>query len=204
MEYMMLDPKTNECKGFVNSETVKKELGINQTKFKALVMYQRLYRGCILIEDEVYGTDNDVEMFELVAESKTGTRWYISNFLNVISVNKHGKTKQLHPIYDSHSLSERVMINGKMYSLNRLAYEKFVAKPSKNMKVRLKGEKNVKNLYLECNNAGRTEKNKIKVQVDGKIYKSITECAKDYAYTPQAIRLMLNGKVKNVLQVSYI
>ena len=52
MDYMMLEPYTNEFKGFVSDEKVMYELGLTKAQFDAHVMCQRLYRGCVLIEDE--------------------------------------------------------------------------------------------------------------------------------------------------------
>ena len=48
----MLEPYTNEFKGFVSDEKVIDELILTKKQFDAHVMYQRLYKGCVLIEDE--------------------------------------------------------------------------------------------------------------------------------------------------------
>ena len=98
MDYMMLEPYTNEFKGFVSDEKVMKDLGLTKAQFDAHVMYQRLYKGCVLIEDEADEKKaSDTEMYELIETSKTGRRWYISNRLNVISVSKDGVKRKIHP-----------------------------------------------------------------------------------------------------------
>lgn len=56
MDYMMLEPYTNEFKGFVSDEKVMDELGLTKAQFDTHVMYQKLYKGCILIEDESNST----------------------------------------------------------------------------------------------------------------------------------------------------
>lgn len=50
MDYMMLKPYTNEFKGFVSDIKVMDELGLTKAQFDAHVMYQRLYKGCVLKE----------------------------------------------------------------------------------------------------------------------------------------------------------
>lgn len=52
MDYMMLKPSTNQCMGFVSDKQVRKELGLSRARFNNFVMYQKLYKGCILIEYE--------------------------------------------------------------------------------------------------------------------------------------------------------
>ena len=146
----MLEPSTNKCMGFVNDKQVRKELGLSRARFNNFVMYQKLYKGCILIEDESEDVrDGTTETFELIDTSKTGRRWYISNYLNVVSVGEDGKQREIKPVFDKGSY--RVSVNGKSYTVYRLAYEKFIGEIKEGYKVRLKGERNVKNLYLVNN-----------------------------------------------------
>ena len=129
MDYMMLNAD-NECVGFVSDKQVMKDLGLTRAQFNAHVMYQRLYKGCVLIEDESEEKkDGSTEMYELIETSKTGRRWYISNHLNVISVSKNGVKSKIHPSFDKGAY--RVCINGKMYQLYRLAYKAFIGDVSR-------------------------------------------------------------------------
>lgn len=124
MDYMMLEPYTNEFKGFVSDKRVMDELGLTKAQFDAHVMYQRLYKGCVLIEDETdEKKSSDTEMYELIETSKTGRRWYISNRLNVVSVSKDGAKNKIHPSFDKGAY--RICVNGNMYQLYRLAYGLF-------------------------------------------------------------------------------
>lgn len=203
MDYMMLEPCTNEFKGFVSDKKVMDELGLTKSQFNAHVLYQRFYRGCVLIEDEADEKKaSDTEKFELIDESRTGRRWYISNRLNVISVSKDGVKSKIHPSFDKGTY--RVCINGKMYQLYRLAYEKFIGELSRSHKVRLKGKKNVKNLYLVSNGIDGGKVCQKKVVLDGVEYESIVQCAENTGYTPSAISIMLRGIVKNSLSVRYV
>lgn len=202
MDYMMLEPYTNEFKGFVSDEKVMDELGLTKAQFEAHVMCQRLYKGCVLIEDEAdEKKESDTEMYELIETSKTGRRWYISNRLNVISVSKDGVKSKIHPSFDKGAY--RVCINGKMYQLYRLAYKAFIGDLSRSHKVRLKGKKHVKNLYLVNNGVDGGKVRQKKVILNGIEYESIAQCARNTGYTHSAISIMLRGIVKNSLGVRY-
>lgn len=197
----MLEPYTNEFKGFVSDQKVMNDLGLTKAQFDAHVMYQRLYMGCVLIEDEADEKESDTEMYELIETSKTGRRWYISNRLNVISVSKDGVKRKIHPSFDKGAY--RVCIKGKMYQLYRLAYQAFIGDVSRSYKVRLKGKKHVKNLYLVSNGVDGGNVCQKKVVLNGVEYESIAQCARATGYTPTAISIMLRGIVKNSLGVRY-
>lgn len=202
MDYMMLEPYTNEFKGFVSDEKVMDELGLTKSQFDSHVMYQRLYKGCVLIEDEADEKKaRDTEMYKLIETSKTGRRWYISNRLNVISVSKDGIKRKIHPSLEKGVY--RVCINRNMYQLYRLAYEKFNGNIGNGVKVRLKGKKDVKNLYLVSRGIDGGMARTKKVVLNGIEYESVAECARAMGYTRPAISKMLNGEVTNVLGVRY-
>lgn len=59
MDYMMLEPYTNEFKGFVSDNKVMDELGLTKSQFDAFVMHQRLYKECVLIEEKA---DDEIDM----------------------------------------------------------------------------------------------------------------------------------------------
>lgn len=74
MDYMMLEPYKNEFKGFVSDNKVMDELGLTKSQFDALVMYQRLYKGCVLIEDEADEKKaSDTEKYESIAQCARNT-----------------------------------------------------------------------------------------------------------------------------------
>ncbi len=201
MDYMMLEPYTNEFKGFVSDKQVRKELNLTGLQFKRFVQSSKLYKGCLLIEDESEEKEVNKETFELIETSKTGRKWYISNHLNVISVSKSGVQRKINPTFDKGAY--RVCINGKMYQLYRLAYKAFIGDVGRSYKVRLKGKKHVDNLYLVSNGIDGGKVCGKKVELNGIKYESITECAKNVGYTPSAISIMLRGIVKNNLGVRY-
>lgn len=66
MDYMMLEPYTNEFKGFVSDRKVMDELGLTKAQFDAHVMYQRLYKGCVLIE-----ADSEKEVWDKIRNRKS-------------------------------------------------------------------------------------------------------------------------------------
>ena len=156
-----------------------------------------------MIEDESEDVrDGTTETFELIDTSKTGRRWYISNYLNVVSVGEDGKQREIKPVFDKGSY--RVSVNGKSYTVYRLAYEKFIGEIKEGYKVRLKGERNVKNLYLVNNGMDGGKATSKKVVMDGKVYESIADCARATSYTRVAVSMMLRGVVKNSLGVRYV
>lgn len=204
MDYMMVEPHTNEFRGFVSDERVRKELNLDIYQFRSMVMYNRLYRGCILIEDESEEekSKKDIELWQKVDESSTGRVWYISNHLNVISVSKNGKKKAISPFLDKGAY--RIGINGKVYQLYRLAYKSFINDIDRSVKVRLNGKKHVKNLYLVNNGLDGGRKRQKKVIANGKEYESIAECAKALGYASASISKMLTGDVSNREHVRYV
>lgn len=201
MDYMMLEPCTNEFKGFVSDKQVMNELGLTKAQFNAHVMYQLLYKGYVLIEDESEQKEINKETFKLIETSKTGRKWYISNHLNVISVSKRGVQRKINPTFDKGAY--RVCINGKMFQLYRLAYKAFIGDVGRSYKVRLKGKKHVDNLYLVNNGIDGGKVCGKKVVLNGIKYESIKQCADNVGYTPTAVSIMLRGIVTNSLGVRY-
>ena len=192
----------NECVGFVSNQKVMEDLGLTKSQFDSHVMYQMLYKGCVLIEDEADEKKaSDTDMYELIESSKTGWRWFISNRLNVISVSKDGVKSKIHPSLDKGVY--RVWIIRIMYLLFRLAYEKFIGNIGNGVKVRLKGKKDVKNLYLVSRGIDGGMARAKKVVLNGIEYESVAECARAMGYTRPAISKMLNGEVTNILGVRY-
>lgn len=97
MQYYMLDKRDiSNVRGIVSSKDVMKELGITNAQFTKMVRNEEAYKGCILLpietdeEERRKVTSEDAEMFQLIGESKTGIRYYITSYLRVVSVDLKG------------------------------------------------------------------------------------------------------------------
>lgn len=50
--YLMLDPKTLELKGAIKRETLMEDLNFKAWQLNNFIFLGKLYKGCILVEDE--------------------------------------------------------------------------------------------------------------------------------------------------------
>ena len=200
----MLEPGTNEIKGFVSNDQLLKDLDLDVPGLRRFVMYENLYKGCILIEDESccrkWERNDEIE-YRLIAENDKGYRWYATSDLNILSISPKGIQKIL-KIRECGS----VRVNGKVVYPNRVCYEAFhdIKLSSKQVVVLNGTERNVKNLVVqnivENINGGRRKK----VAVGDIVYDSIKECAAAYHYTYHAIYRMLKGTRGNTIGVRYV
>lgn len=202
MDYMMLNAD-NECVGFVSDTQVMRDLKLTFVQFKRYVQYGKKYKGYTLIEDEScsrkWEHNNDLE-YRLIIENKEGWRWYAVSNLTVMSVSPKGHKKTLKT-----RTNGSVRVNGNIYYVNRICYEKFHdTKLPRNKIVVLNGEKNVKNLSVHSVTNNIKGKNKKAVKVDGVVYKSIVECSNKTFYSIDAISRMLTGNRRNTLGVEYV
>lgn len=125
MDYMMLEPCTNEFKGFVSDKQVRKELNLTGLQFKRFVQFSKLYKGCLLIEDESEEKSNRIqEMSQLVCEGRYGRKYYVTTFGNAYTV-KNGKRAPLKVVKKGLN-TYQVKINGKYKSMSRLMYQAFI------------------------------------------------------------------------------
>ena len=125
MQYYMLD-KTDisNVRGIVDAKDVMRELGITNAQFSRMVRNEEIYNGCILIPVETDEDDErkritseDDEQFQLIGESKTGIRYYITSHLRVVSVDLKGNQKEMKAKKETESIY-RVALNlkeGKRY-----------------------------------------------------------------------------------------
>ena len=205
MDYMMIEPYTNECKGFVSGEQVRKELNLDIYQFRSMIMYMRPYHGCILIEDESEEEKpkREVELYQLVKQGKYGRMYYVTNFGRALSI-KDGKETELKRIKKSNN-SFQVKISGKHYSLGRLMYEAFIGKLKDDELVFFEGGFKLENLkkITKSNQSKKTAKYR-KVKVGDKIYDSILECANDVGYSYWTIQEKLSGRIRNDIGVEYV
>lgn len=88
-------------RGIVDAKDVMRELGITNAKFSKMVRNEETYKGCILLpvetdeEERRKVTSEDAEQFQLLGESKTGIRYYITSYLRVVSVDLKGKQREM-------------------------------------------------------------------------------------------------------------
>ena len=110
MQYYMLDKRDiSNVRGIVDAKDVMKELGITNAQFTKMVRNEETYKGCILVpidlgEDKRKPTSEDDEMYQLIGESKTGIRYYITSYLRVVSVDLKGNQKEMKATKETESI----------------------------------------------------------------------------------------------------
>lgn len=212
MQYYMLDKNDiSEVRGIVSAKDIMKELGITNAQFTKMVRNEEVYKGCILVpveHDEVRRkvTSEDDEMFQLIGESKTGIRYYITSHLRVVSVDLKGKQKEMKAIKETESIY-RVTLSlkdGKKY-LNVLfeAYKAFVGEIEKNDSIVWDGEMKIENLRVVKLAQTQGMRNTKKVRIGDTVYSSIAECARKNFISKTHMYQMVEGIVTNSIGVEY-
>lgn len=119
MQYYMLDKNDiSVVRGIVNTKDVMRELGITNAQFHKMLRNEETYKGCILLpvetdeEERRKVTSEDDEQFQLIGESKTGIRYYITSYLRVVSVDLKGNQKEMKSKKETESIY-RVAVNFK-------------------------------------------------------------------------------------------
>lgn len=213
MQYYMLDKK-DICKvrGIVTAKDVMKELGITNAQFSKMVRNEEIYNGCILVpidlgEDKRKPTSKDDEQFQLIGESKTGIRYYITSYLRVVSVDLKGNQKEMKATKETESIY-RVTLSlkdGKRY-LNVLfeAYKAFVGEIEKNDSIVWDGEMKIENLRVIKLAQTQGLRNKKKVRIGDTVYSSIAECARKNFISASHMYQMIEGIVPNSIGVEFV
>lgn len=215
MQYYMLD-KTDisNVRGIVDAKDVMRELGITNAQFSRMVRNEEIYNGCILIPVETDEDDErkritseDDEQFQLIGESKTGIRYYITSHLRVVSVDLKGNQKEMKAKKETESIY-RVALNlkeGKRY-LNVLleAYRAFVGEVEKNDSIVWDGEMKIENLRVIKLAQTQGLRNKKKVRIGDTVYSSIAECAKKNFISVPYMYQMLEGVKPNLIGVELV
>lgn len=214
MQYYMLD-KTDisNVRGIVSSKDVMKELGITNAQFTKMVRNEEAYKGCILLpvesDEEVRRkvTSEDDEQFQLIGESKTGIRYYITSYLRVVSVDLKGNQKEMKSKKETESIY-RVAVNfkeGRRY-LNVLfeAYKAFVGEIEKNDSIVWDGEMKIENLRVIKLAQTQGLRNKKKVRIGDTVYSSISECARKNFISRSHMYQMIEGIVPNSIGVEFV
>lgn len=214
MQYYMLD-KTDisNVRGIVDAKDVMRELGITNAQFSRMVRNEEIYNGCILLpietdeEERRKVTSEDAEQFQLIGESKTGIRYYITSYLRVVSVDLKGNQKEMKAKKETESIC-RVALNlkdGKRY-LNVLleAYRAFVGEAEKNDSIVWDGEMKIENLRVIKLAQTQGLRNKKKVRIGDTVYSSIAECAKKNYISASYMYQMLEGVKPNLIGVELV
>ena len=214
MQYYMLD-KTDisNVRGIVDAKDVMRELGITNAQFSRMVRNEEIYNGCILIpvetdnEERRKVTSEDDEQFQLIGESKTGIRYYITSYLRVVSVDLKGNQKEMKAKKETESIY-RVALNlkeGKRY-LNVLleAYRAFVGEVEKNDSIVWDGEMKIENLRVIKLAHIQGMRNKKKVRIGDTVYSSIAECARKNFISASYMYQMLEGVKPNLIGVELV
>lgn len=213
MQYYMLDKNDiSVVRGIVSSKDVMKELGLTNAQFTKMVRKEELYNGCILVpvehdEERRKVTSEDDEMFQLIGESKTGIRYYITSYLRVVSVDLKGNQKEMKAKKETESIY-RVVVNfkeGKKY-LNVLfeAYKAFVGEIEKNDSIVWDGEMKIENLRVIKFTQTQGLRNKKKVRIGDTVYSSIAECARKNFISKSHMYQMIEGIRPNSIGVEFV
>lgn len=213
MQYYMLDKKDiSVVRGIISSKDVMKELGITNAQFTKMVRNEEIYNGCILVpidlgEDKRKPTSKDDEQFQLLGESKTGIRYYITSYLRVVSVDLKGNQKEMKATKETESIY-RVTLSlkdGKRY-LNVLleAYKAFVGEIEKNDSIVWDGEMKIENLRVIKLAQTQGLRNKKKVRIGDTVYSSISECARKNFISRSHMYQMIEGIVPNSIGVEFV
>lgn len=215
MQYYMLDKNDiSVVRGIVSSKEVMKELCITNAQFHKMLRNEETYKGCILLpvetdeEERRKVTSEDDEMFQLIGESKTGIRYYITSYLRVVSVSPIDGTEREMRIRKSSETRYVVKIRdgnrNKYISVLGEAYKAFVGEIKDKHIVVCDGDLKIENLKLVDLSEVNRLKNSKKVKVGDKIYNSITECAnKNFISVPYMYQ-MLEGVKPNLIGVELV
>ena len=213
MQYYMLDKNDiSVVRGIVTAKDVMKELRITNAQFHKMLRNEETYKGCILLpieteEERRKVTSEDDEQFQLLGESKTGIRYYITSYLRVVSVDLKGNQKEMKAKKETESIY-RVVVNlkeGKRY-LNVLfeAYKAFVGEIEKNDSIVWDGEMKIENLRVIKLAQTQGLRNKKKVRIGDTVYSSIAQCARKNFISKSHMYQMIEGIRPNSIGVEFV
>lgn len=215
MQYYMLDKNDiSVVRGIVNAKDVMRELGITNAQFTKMVRNEETYKGCILLpvetdeEERRKVTSEDAEQFQLLGESKTGIRYYITSHIRVVSVSPIDGTEREMRIRKSSETRYVVKIRdgnrNKYISVLGEAYKAFVGAIKDKHIVVCDGDLKIENLRLKNLSEVNRVKNPKKVRIGDKVYNSVIECAnKNFISVPYMYQ-MLEGVKPNLIGVELV
>ena len=214
MQYYMLDKKDiSKVRGIVSAKDVIKELGITNAKFTKMVRNEEIYKGCILIpvireSGRELPTSESEELYQLVCESDSGFRYYITSHIRVVSVSPiDGREREMRIRKTSETRYAAQIVDGKRkkyISVLGEAYKAFVGEIKDKHIVVCDGDLKIENLKLVDLSEVNRLKNSKKVKVGDKIYNSVIECANKNFISVPYLYQMLEGVKPNLIGVELV
>ena len=214
MQYYMLDKKDiSKVRGIVSAKDVIKELGITNAKFTKMVRNEEIYKGCILIpvireSGRELPTSESEELYQLVCESDSGFRYYITSHIRVVSVSPiDGREREMRIRKTSEPRYAAQIVDGKRkkyISVLGEAYKAFVGEIKDKHIVVCDGDLKIENLKLVDLSEVNRLKNSKKVKVGDKIYNSVIECANKNFISVPYLYQMLEGVKPNLIGVELV
>lgn len=214
MQYYMLDKNDiSEARGVVSAKDIIKELGITNAQFSKMVRNEKAYKGCILVpvireSDRELPTSESEELYQLIGESDSGYRYYVTSHIRVVSVSPFDGVEREMCIRKSSETRYVVkIIDGKRkkyISVLGEAYKAFIGEIKDKHIVVCDGDLKIENLKLVDLSEVNRLKNSKKVKVGDKIYNSVIECAnKNFISVPYMYQ-MLEGVKPNLIGVELV
>lgn len=214
MQYYMLDKKDiSKVRCIVSAKDVIKELGITNAQFTKMVRNEEIYKGCILVpvireSGRELPTSESEELYQLVCESDSGFRYYITSHIRVVSVSPiDGREREMRIRKTSETRYAAQIVDGKRkkyISVLGEAYKAFVGEIKDKHIVVCDGDLKIENLKLVDLSEVNRLKNSKKVKVGDKIYNSVIECAnKNFISVPYMYQ-MLEGVKPNLIGVELV
>lgn len=214
MKYYIMDKRDiSNVRGIVNAKDVMKELGITNAQFTKMVRNEEIYNGCILVpvireSGRELPTSESEELYQLVCESDSGFRYYITSYLRVVSVSPiDGTEREMCIRKTSETRYAAQIVDGKRkkyISVLGEAYKAFVGEIKDKHIVVCDGDLKIENLRLKNLSEVNRVKNPKKVRIGDKVYNSITECAnKNFISVPYMYQ-MLEGVKPNLIGVELV
>lgn len=214
MQYYMLDKNDiSKVKGIVSAKDIIKGLGITNAQFTKMVRNEEVYNGCILVpiiqdSGRELPTSKSEELYQLVCESDSGYRYYVTSHIRVVSVSPFdGMEKEIHIRKTSETRYAAQIVDGKRkkyISVLGEAYKAFIGEIKDKHIVVCDGDLKIENLKLVDLSEVNRLKNSKKVKVGDKIYNSVIECAnKNFISVPYMYQ-MLEGVKPNLIGVELV
>ena len=211
----MLDKNDiSKVRGTVSAKDVIKELGITNAQFTKMVRNEEIYKGCILVpvireSGRELPTSESEELYQLVGESDSGYRYYVTSHIRVVSASPFDGTEREMRIRKTSETRYVVkIIDGKRkkyISVLGEAYKAFVGEIKDKHIVVCDGDLlKIENLKLVDLSEVNRLKNSKKVKVGDKIYNSVIECANKNFISVPYLYQMLEGVKPNLIGVELV
>lgn len=213
MQYYMLDKNDiSKVRGIVSAKDIIKELGITNAQFSKMVRNEEIYNGCILVpvireSGRELPTSESEELYQLIGESDSGYRYYVTSHIRVVSVSPFdGVEREIHIRKTSETRYAAQIVDGKRkkhISVLGEAYKAFVGEIKDKHIAVCDGDLKIENLKLVDLSEVNRLKNSKKVKVGDKIYNSVIECANNNFISVPYMYQMLEGVKPNLIGVEF-